>query len=186
MEPVIIVSGLPRSGTSMIMQLLEAGGMPIATDRKRLPDDSNPRGYLEIDSVIDKLKAEPRCVFDFKGKALKVIAYGLKHLPQGNYLVIYVERNIEEVLDSMEKMTGAKDEERGKTRKAFLNLNELAKAEVRRRRDMKVLFVDYNRILRNPGKHIAEIRRFLREKDLDLEKMMNVVDKKLYRQRRVK
>lgn len=185
MEPVIIVSGLPRSGTSMIMQILEAGGMPVATDRKRLPDDSNPRGYLEIESIIDKLKAGPRCVFDFKGKALKVIAYGLKHLPRGNYLVIYVERNIEEVLDSTEKMTGAKDEEREKTRKAFLNLNELAKAEVKRRTDMKALFVDYNRILLNPRKLIVKIHRFLRDKDLNLEKMMNVVDKKLYRQRRV-
>lgn len=184
-EPVIIVSGLPRSGTSMVMQVLEAGGMPIATDKKRLPDESNPKGYLEIKSIIDKLKAKPRCVFDFKGKALKVVAYGLKYLPEGNYAVIYVERNIEEVLDSMEKMTGAKDEEREKTKKAFLNLNEQAKAEVRRRKDMRVLFVDYNRILRNPRKSIAEIHRFLRERDLDLEKMMNVVDKKLYRQRRI-
>jgi len=184
MEPVIIISGLPRSGTSMVMQVLEAGGMPIATDEKRLPDESNPKGYLEIESIIDKLKAQPRRIFDFRGKALKVIAYGLKYLPEGNYVVIYVERNIEEVLDSMEKMAGTKDEEREKTKKAFLNLNEQAKAEVRRRKDMRVLFVDYNRILRNPRKSIVEIHRFLRERDLDLEKMMNVVDKKLYRQRR--
>lgn len=185
MEPIYIVSGLPRSGTSMIMQILEAGGMPIATDRKREPDESNPKGYLEIKSIINKLKDNPDFVFNFKGKALKVIAYGLQFLPYGNYYVIYVERNIEEILDSMEKMMDSKDEEREETKEAFIKLNNKTKAEIIEREDIKVLFVNYNEILSSPKEHLNEIFRFLQDKNLDLEKMMNVVDNRLYRQRRL-
>lgn len=185
MEPIYIVSGLPRSGTSMIMQILEAGGMPIATDRKREPDESNPKGYLEIESIINKLKDNPDFVFNFKGKALKVIAYGLESLPHGNYYVIYVERNIEEILDSMEKMMDAKDEEREDTKKAFIKLNDKTKAEIIKREDIKVLFVNYNEILSSPKEHLSEISRFLHDRNLDLEKMIEVVDNRLYRQRRM-
>ncbi len=185
MEPNYIVSGLPRSGTSLIMQILEAGGMPIATDKKREPDENNPKGYLEIESVINKLKDNPDFVFNFKGKVLKVIAYGLQFLPHGNYYVIYVERNIEEILDSMEKMMGSKDEEREDTKKAFIKLNDKTKAEIIEREDIKVLFVNYNEILSSPKEHLNEIFRFLQDKNLDLEKMMKVVDNRLYRQRRM-
>ena len=123
-EPVYIVSGLPRSGTSMIMQALEAGGFPVATDGKRQPDESNPKGYLEIDSIINKLKDNPDFIFNFEDKVVKVIAYGIQYLPSGSYRVIYVERDIDEVLDSMEKMIGAKDEGRSGTREAFIRLND--------------------------------------------------------------
>jgi hypothetical protein len=185
MEPIYIVSGLPRSGTSMVMQILEAGGMPIATDRKREPDESNPKGYLEIESIINKLKDNPDIVFNFEGKTLKVIAYGLQFLPQGNYHIIYVERNIEEILDSMEKMMGSKDEEREDTKKAFIKLNDKTKAEIIEREGIKVLFVNYNQILSSPREQINKIFRFLKDRNLDLEKMIGVVDNTLYRQRRL-
>ncbi|UCC39924.1 MAG: nucleotide pyrophosphatase [Candidatus Aminicenantes bacterium] len=185
MDPIYIVSGLPRSGTSMVMQVLEAGGMPIATDKKREPDESNPKGYLEIESIINKLKDNPDFVFNFKGKVLKVIAYGLQFLPHGNYHIIYVERNIEEILDSMEKMMGAKDEEREDTKAAFIKLNDKTKAEIIKREDIKALFVNYNEILSSSKEPLDEIFRFLQDKNLDLEKMMEVVDNRLYRQRRL-
>jgi len=169
----------------MIMQILEAGGMPIATDRKREPDESNPKGYLEIESVIDKLKDNPDFVFNFKGETLKVIAYGLQFLPQGNYHIIYVERNIEEILDSMEKMMGSKDEEREDTKKAFIKLNDKTKAEIIEREGIKVLFVNYNQILSSPREQIIKIFQFLKDRNLDLEKMIEVVDNALYRQRRL-
>lgn len=183
-RPIYVVSGLPRSGTSMIMQILEAGGMPIATDKKRKPDYDNPRGYLEIESIIDKLKATPDFILDFEDKAVKVIAYGLQYLPSGDYRVIYVERNIEEILDSQERMIGAKDEKREETREVFIKLNEKTKTDIEKRADMDVLFVNYNEILSNPKKSLKEIHRFLKDKKLDLEKMMEVIDKRLYRQRR--
>jgi len=183
-KSITIISGLPRSGTSMIMQTLKAGGMSIATDGKRKPDEGNPKGYLEIESIIDKLKADPEYVFNYEGKVLKVIAYGLQYLPPGNYLIIYVDRNIEEILDSMEKMMGATDKEREETKKSFLKLNKKTKAEICQRRDMKVLFVNYNQILSNPHQHLEKIHRFLQDKNLDLDKMIEAVDKSLYRQRR--
>jgi len=184
MKPIIIVSGLPRSGTSMIMQVLEAGGLAVASDGKRKPDENNPKGYLEVENIIDKVKAEPRCIFDFEGKVLKVIAYGLQFLPPGDYSVIYLERNIEEVLDSMEKMMGASDEEREKTKKAFIRLNEKTKEEIKKRRDMRILFVDYNQILSQPRENLEKIHHFLKDKNLDLERMTAAVDKQLWRQRR--
>ena len=185
MKPIIIVSGLPRSGTSMIMQVLEAGGLPVAADGKRKPDENNPKGYFEVEGIIDKIKAEPRRILDFEGKVLKVIAYGLQFLLPGDYSIIYVERNIEEVLDSMEKMMGAKDEEREKTKKAFIKLNEKAKEEITKRKDMKVLFIDYNQTLSNPRENLEKIHRFLQDKSLDLERMVAAVDRNLWRQRRL-
>jgi hypothetical protein len=185
MKPIIIVSGLPRSGTSMIMQVLEAGGLAVAADGKREPDESNPKGYFEVESIIDKIKAEPRRIFDFEGKVLKVIAYGLQFLLPGDYSIIYVERNIEEVLDSMEKMMGAKDEEREKTKKAFIKLNEKTKEEITKRKDMRILFIDYNQVLSNPRENLEKIHRFLQDENLDLERMIAAVDKSLWRQRRL-
>lgn len=185
MKPIIIVSGLPRSGTSMIMQVLEAGGLPVAADGKRKPDESNPKGYLEVESIIDKIKAEPRRIFDFEGKVLKVIAYGLQFLLPGDYSIIYVERNIEEILDSMEKMMGAKDEEREKTKKAFIKLNEKTKEEITKRKDMRILFIDYNQVLSNPRENLEKIHSFLQDENLDLERMIAAVDKNLWRQRRL-
>jgi hypothetical protein len=184
MKPIYIVSGLPRSGTSMLMQILQAGGMPVASDGMRKPDRSNPKGYLEVESIIDKLKGNPDYVFNFEDRVLKVIAYGLQFLPPGNYKLIYVDRNIEEILDSMEEMMRAKDEERNDTKKAFIKLNNKTKADIKERKDMQVLFVNYNEILSSPKKQLEEIHRFLEERNLDLEKMIAAVDEKLYRQRR--
>jgi len=85
----------------------------------------------------------------------------------------------------MEKMMGAKDEAREDTKKAFIKLNDKTKAEIIKREDIKVLFVNYNKILSSPKEHLNEIFRFLKDKNLDLEKMMKVVDNRLYRQRRM-
>jgi len=168
----------------MLMQVLDAGGMPVASDGKRKPDRSNPKGYLEVESIIDKLKDDPNYVFNFEDRVLKVIAYGLQYLPPGSYKLIYVERNIEEILDSMEEMMRARDEERDETRKAFIKLDNKTKADIREREDMQVLFVNYNEILSSPKKNLEEIHGFLEERNLDLEKMIEAVDEKLYRQRR--
>ncbi len=186
MKPIYIVSGLPRSGTSLLMQALQAGGLPVATDGKRKPDEDNPKGYVEIESIIDKLRDNPEFVFNFEDQVLKVIAYGLQYLPRGNYKVVYMERNIEEVLDSMEKMMGAKDEEREGTKAAFIKLDEKSKVNISNREDMDVLFVNYNEILSNPEEQLEKVHRFFEDKDLDLAKMVEAVDNTLYRQRRVK
>jgi hypothetical protein len=165
---------------------MKEGGLPVATDGIRKPDESNPKGYLEVESIIDKLRDNPEFVFNFKDQVLKVIAYGLQYLPSGNYKVVYMERNIEEVLDSMEKMMNSTDEERAETKLAFEKLNEKTKSEISQRKDMEVLFINYNEILSDPEEQLAKVHRFLDERNLDLEKMVQAVDKKLYRQRRAK
>ena len=180
-----IVSGLERSGTSMLMQILHAGGVPVSFDDSRLSDQSNPKGYYELagGKIINKLMDGTFPLEDYKGKSVKITAYGLKYLPKGNYRIIYSERNIEEILDSMEKMAGIKDKNREETREAFIKLNRMIKKQITSRDDMEVLLVNYNKILSNPRKDIKKIQEFLGLPEDVIDKMIKVVDDKLYRQR---
>jgi len=182
-----IISGLERSGTSMLMQILRKGGIPIAfNDDLRPPDESNPKGYYELEGgkIINRLMDGIFPFNKYKGKVIKITAYGLKYLPTGNYKIIYSERNIEEILDSMEKMSGIKDENREETKKVFIKLNEMIKKQISNRKGIEVLFVNYNTIISNPKNHIIKIFDFLNMTDIDLTQIINTVDKKLYRQRR--
>jgi hypothetical protein len=108
----------------------------------------------------------------------------LKFLPPGNYKIIYCERNIEEVLDSMEKMMEIKDKNRDETKKSFIILNDMIKKEINNRKDAKILYVHYNDILFNPEKNIKKILNFLDLPYINLEKMMRIVDENLYRNRK--
>jgi len=181
-----IVSGLERSGTSMLMQILHKGGADTFFDDGRKPDENNPQGYYELESgkIINRLMKHNFPFDDHLGKFIKITCYGLKYLPERKYKIIYSERNIDEILDSMEKMTGKKDPKRSETRKVFLKLNEMIKNQIQKRECINLLIVNYNKILKNPSENIKKIYNFLDDKDLDLKKMMGVVDKNLYRQRR--
>ena len=180
-----IVSGLERSGTSMLMQILHAGGVPVSFDDSRLSDQSNPKGYYELagGKIINKLMDGTFPLEDYKGKFVKITAYGLKYLSKGNYRIIYSERNIEEILDSMEKMAGIKDENREEIREAFIKLNLMIKKQITSRDDMEVLLVNYNKILSNPREDIKKIQEFLGLPEDVIDKMIKVVDDKLYRHR---
>ena len=180
-----IVSGLERSGTSMLMQILHAGGVPVSFDDSRLSDQSNPKGYYELSGgkIINKLMDGTFPLEDYNGKFVKITAYGLKYLPKGKYKIIYSERNIEEILDSMEKMAGIKDKNREETREAFIKLNRMIKKQITSRDDMEVLLVNYNKILPNPREDIKMIQGFLGLPDDVIDKMIKVVDDKLYRQK---
>ncbi len=182
-----IVSGLERSGTSMLMQILEAGGAPMAFDTaSRPPDDNNPKGYFELEGgkIINKLMENKFPLTDYLGQFIKITAYGLKFLAQGNYKVIYSQRNIEEILDSMEKMARVHDDNREKTREVFVKLNRMIIKLIQDREDVDVLFVNYNEIVAAPQKEIKKISNFLDAEELDLEKMIASVDQNLYRKRR--
>lgn len=183
-----IVSGLERSGTSMLMQILHAGGVPMAFDNStRPPDKSNPMGYFELEGgkIINKLMKETFPFEEFKGRFIKITAYGLKFLPAGHYRVIYSERNIEEILDSMEKMAHIEDTKRSDTRDVFVKLNTMIKDLISNRENMDVLLVNYNQILANPKDRIQEIYDFLDSSDFSFEQMVSCVDQKLYRKRRI-
>jgi len=108
----------------------------------------------------------------------------LKFLPPGNYKIIYSERNIEEILDSMEKMTGIKDKNREETKESFIKLNNMIKEKITFREDINVLLINYNNILSNPEINIKKITDFLDLPDSYLDKMIGVIDPNLYRQRR--
>src|SRR5450432_3057856 len=101
---ITVVSGLPRSGTSLMMQMLAAGGMPLLTDQIRAPDQDNPRGYFEFERV-KQIKRDQAWLGSAVGKAVKIIHLLLYDLPPNrNYRVIFMRRNIEEVLISQRKM----------------------------------------------------------------------------------
>lgn len=181
-----IVSGLERSGTSMLMQILYTGDIEISFDHLRKPDDNNPRGYFELNGgkIINSIINGDFEFDKYKAKFIKITAYGLKFLPQGKYKIIYCDRNIEEVLDSMEKMMGMKDRNREDTKKSFITLNTMIKKEINNRKDTKILYINYNDILLDPEKNIKKILNFLNLSYPNLDKMIAVVDKNLYRQRK--
>jgi len=121
---------------------------------------------------------------EYKGTFVKITSFGLRYLPAGKYKIIYSERNIEEILDSMEKMADIVDSEREKTKDSFIKLNIMIKNLISEREDADVLIVNYNEILSNPSDNIKKIHDFLGIQELNLEEMISAVDKKLYRQRR--
>jgi len=101
---ITIVSGLPRSGTSLMMQMLAAGGMPVLSDGERQADVDNPRGYLEWER-IKQLPQDPACIAEAEGKVVKVISRLLLSIPAGHeYRVIFMQRPLPEVLASQETM----------------------------------------------------------------------------------
>ena len=182
-----IVSGLERSGTSLLMQILHQGGVPTAFDTGSRPsDENNPRGYFELEGgkIINKLMDGSFPLADYKGTFIKITAYGLKFLPTGKYQIIYSERNVEEILDSMEKMAKIQDKDRDETREVFLRLNRMIKKLITNRNDVEVLFVNYNQIVEDPEKNVRRIHEFLGSPEFDLGKMTGSVDEKLYRKRR--
>jgi hypothetical protein len=182
-----IVSGLERSGTSLVMQVLHAGGVPCAFDTSsRPPDDNNPRGYFELEGgkIISRLRDGTLPLADYRGRFIKITAYGIKFLPTGNYRVVYTERNIEEVLDSMEVMTGQRDPDRAETRASFVKLNDMIKGLIGGRADMKILFVNYNAIVKDPAAEVLRMAEFIGLPGIDEKAMAAAVDAKLYRKRR--
>lgn len=179
-----IVSGIERSGTSMLMQILQAGGVPMAFDTEsRPPDENNPKGYFELEGgkIINKLMNGDFPLSNYKGEFIKITAFGVKFLPPGNYDVIYIQRNIDEVLASMEKMAKIQDDKREETRDSFIKLNNMIVSTIKKREDMNALFVSYNDIVRDPQTYIKEIHDFLGSREFDLNEMIGSVDKSLYR-----
>ena len=182
-----IVSGLERSGTSMLMQILKAGNIPISFDKSRKPDVNNPKGYFELEGgkIINKLIDGNFPLEIYKGEFIKITAYGLRFLPKDKYKIIYSERNIDEIMDSMDKMTGEKDKDRSKTKETFIKLNQMIKNLIISRGDIEVLFLNYNDFMKHSKKNINKIGRFLKIKNLDVEEMSSVIDQRLYRHRKI-
>lgn len=181
-----IVSGLERSGTSLLMQMLSAGGIPVAFDDARPADQNNPKGYFELEGgkIINRLMDGAFPFTTYKGQFIKITAYGLQFLPPGSYKIIYSERNLDEILGSMEKMARINDTNRMETKVSFEKLNAFIKNLVTDRDDIEVLFVHFFDIIHHTETEVQKIYDFLGLPDLDVYPMIAVVDKSLYRQRR--
>lgn len=185
---VIVVSGLPRSGTSMVMKMLSEGGLELVTDHLRKPDGDNPRGYFEFERVKELQRAEDKSwLIGARGKAVKVISQLLMHLPpQHNYEILFVRRDLEEVLSSQRTMLIHRGEvsDRDDAQMAGLFQNHLLQVEqwIRCRPNMEVLYLDHRELLQNPLKGAQRIAGFL-DRPLDMEKMARAVDPRLYRNR---
>lgn len=175
-----IVSGLERSGTSMMMQILYRGGAPVAFDNSRKPDYHNPKGYFELEGgkIINRLMEGTFPFEKYDGKFIKITAYGLKFLPKGNYKIIYMVRNIDEILDSMEKMSGPINRE--EERPLLEKLNRITIKLMDEREDIDYIIVRYNDVIKDPRKEIERVNEFLGGM-LNVSEAVKAVDPKLYR-----
>lgn len=187
---ITIVSGLPRSGTSMMMKMLEAGGIPPMTDQIRTADNDNPNGYYEYERVKQLDKGDTAWVPEARGKAVKVISVLLPYLPpQYEYRVIFQYRHLNEIIASQRKMLVNRGEDPDKVDDAqmiALFEKHLGQIEnwLRQQPNMRTLFVHYSDILADPSRLSIKINEFMDFK-LDTARMVQVVDEKLYRNRGV-
>jgi hypothetical protein len=185
-DPIIIVSGLPRSGTSMMMQMCEAGGLTSLIDDERDADEDNLRGYYELQQV-KRLEKDKSWLPQARGKVVKVISALLKHLPQEyRYKVLFMQRNMEEIIASQKQMLVRRGEPNRFTDENLARMfqNHLQKVGqwLRDQQNFEVLHVDYNELLEKPLEKIAEIKEFLGNGVSDAS-MAAVIDTNLYRQR---
>ncbi len=188
-DPIIVVSGLPRSGTSMLMKMLQAGGVEIFEDGQRQADEDNPRGYFELERVKNLHKqADKGWLKEARGKAVKVISQLLPELPpENNYHVLFINRNLDEVLASQNKMLVRRGEKvdpsaDARMRELFEKHLKKTKAWLPSMKNFQVLELEYSQVVSNPLPEAGRIRSFL-DRDLDLNRMASVVEEALYRNR---
>jgi hypothetical protein len=185
---ITIVSGLPRSGTSLMMQMLAAGGWGVLTDGLREKNADNPRGYLEWER-IKTLPNDPGCIAEAEGKAVKVISSLLFALPEDHeYRIIFMCRPIPEVFASQAVMiqrsatAGPSLPEATMMAALQAHLNQ-TNAWLNRRPGQQVCRIDYHSALREPLPTAQAVQRFLGV-PLDVAAMAKQVDLSLYRHRK--
>lgn len=187
-KPVVVVSGLPRSGTSMAMKMLEAGGLDLVVDHQRTADEDNPKGYFEDERVKDLEEMDDKAwLREARGKAIKVISYLLKDLPRNhNYRVVFLRRDLEEVMASQAKMLERRQEDSdtddGKMIELFEDHLWRVNYLFRRAPHLERLEVPYAEAVADPRRQAERMNEFLGG-GLDVDAMAAVVDPSLYRNR---
>jgi hypothetical protein len=184
---IIIVSGLPRSGTSLMMQMLDNGGIEAVTDNIRTADTDNPKGYYEFEQV-KKIKQDASWLPATRGKVFKMVSQLLYDLPPGeSYRIVFMDRDLDEVLSSQEKMLerlGRKAAPRESIKQAYKLHLERLHDWLGLQGNMRVLRVSYNQLLRQPASEAERVSQFL-DGRTNMERMMETVDPSLYRNRKV-
>ena len=184
---IVVVSGVPRSGTSMLMQMLAAGGMPILHDDVRPADPDNPRGYLEFASVA-KSHVDTSWIQHAPGKAVKVIHALLQYLPlEYPYKVVFMHRSLEEVLMSQHAMLARLGKPASALPKAqmiqmFSKQVDTCLAWLSQQHGFEVLELQYPDVIAQPDRAAAELAKFI-GRSLDTSAMAQAVDSTLYRHR---
>ena len=196
-EVITIVSGLPRSGTSLMMQMIEAAGIKAHTDGNRAADESNSKGYYEHDSVAGLLTADDsRWITLAEGECIKIVAPLLSTLPVKikvpdsepktlHYRVIFMERNMEEILHSQATMlkklgkSPEKNEKQVDISKAFMQQARHAKQRCNTH-GIPALSVSYNELVHHPDSILSDLATFLNQPEA-LTQMKLVIDPKMHR-----
>lgn len=185
---ITIVSGIPRSGTSLMMSMLAAGGLEVLTDNLRTADDDNLNGYYEFEEVKKLIQGEHDWVVRANGRVVKVISTLLPYLPAGYpYRIIFMLREMKEILASQRRMLINRGESPDK-------ISDDQMAEVFEKNGQQVerwfasqanatrIDISYNQLMENPQPVIANVNKFLGS-GLDEKKMLGVINPSFYRQR---
>ena len=191
MDPktVIVVSGLPRSGTSMMMKMLEAGGLKILTDNQREADANNPKGYYEFERVKQMKDGDLAWLPEAAGKVVKIVTGLITFLPpEYKYKVIFMKRDLHEILSSQKKMLGRlgreddniPDDQMSKVYEEHL---KQVKGWLVRQPNIELMYVNYNAMVADPTESLQKVNEFLGG-GMDVKVMAGVVDKELYRERK--
>src|SRR5512140_3907577 len=186
-QTVIVVSGLPRSGTSMMMKMLAEGGLQVLTDSIRTADEDNPNGYFELEVVKQLAEGQKEWLANADHKLVKVISALLEHLPpEHHYKVLFMERQIPEILASQRKMLARRNETSAISdadmEAQFREHLKAIKYWLARQPNMEVMYVDYNRMMADPEAYCPKIAQFVGV-PMDIEKMRAVPNERLYRNR---
>lgn len=183
----LVVSGLPRSGTSMMMAMLSAAGFEILTDKLRKPDANNPRGYYEYEPVKN-LQHDNSWLINCDGKVIKIVSPLLMYLNMDLYYkIIFMQRDITEILASQKKMMARTNTTDG-------NIDELLKNDyikhleqmyqwIDKQPNLDVYYINFNDMLQEPEYHIFKLIEFL-SLDLEIDPMLETIDLGLYRERK--
>ena len=172
MRKILLITGLARSGTSMMMQILKAGGVPIITDNIRTPNESNPRGYYEVEGISKKINMIR------KYGAVKLLSPYLINIKDfSKFIIIFMQRDLQEIVTSQHKMLGfphSYDDYR-KLRDITLYRNHLIEMEIILKREKaEVIYVNYNKVLENK-QELRKIKHLVE----DFKKAIGVVDENL-------
>jgi len=189
-QPIVVVSGLPRSGTSMAMKMLEAGGVPVLIDGIRTADHSNPKGYYEFEPVKELDKGGRLAWLpEARGKAVKIISFLLTYLPETyDYRVVFMERDLDEVIASQDKMLISRGEERHANgadgmKQAYATHLKKVDRFLASRRCFATLRLQYRAVVDHPSEEARRLNQFLGGR-LDIPRMAQVADRELYRNRK--
>jgi hypothetical protein len=188
-RPVVVVSGLPRSGTSLMMQMLKAGGLEIVTDGERAPDGSNPKGYFELEAVKELEKGgRPAWLDPARGKAVKVVSPLVRRLPATRaYDVVFMQRSLDEVLTSQNRMladrgTPADHAEDDRVKELYRRHLDETLRILAARPHVRLLVVEHGDAVARPSETAERVNRFLGG-HLDAARMAAIADPALYRNR---